>query len=580
MIRKINNKIGNTLLIAVIFVFICLFFTNKVYSADLSLSPNSSTISIGNIVSVKVYVNTGGKVINNTDATILFPTDMLEVVSITKSSSIFSLWVEEPSFSNSTGKITFNGGVPNPGFSGANGYIATITFKAKKQGSASVIFTDGAVRENDGLGTDILISKSGSVIQIGIPKPVEVPTPVTINDKSTVPAKPVISSETHPDQDSWYQSNTATFSWKIPSGVTKIQTLMNKDPNGTPSINYDNSVTQKTLNNLSEGVYYFHLRYFNAVGASPIAHFKIKIDGTSPKSFTPTIRTVDDNNLITLDASDDLSGIDYYELKIDNNKNIKVKVDELKDKEYLLPILNKGVHEIVAIVYDKAGNLNEKNTTVNFPEIKSPEITDYSKEITKGEKFEIEGKSYKNVDVRLWIEYKNNDPKSYMLKTDEDGIFTFTSEYTTSSGLLSFYAETIKDNNVTSSPSDKYFIIINKTPFVKTSLLTMEVLILVIPIILLIIILMYLSLHAYYRLRRLRKRLMVDIEETESEVHKIFRIMKEDAKNIIGIFSRKEIKSKLTDEDKDAIDLLSKDIKEGEEYFEKRLEKIEKKDLF
>ena len=114
------------------------------------------------------------KSINNGEATIQFPVDMLEVVSVTKGSSIFTLWVEEPKFSNTTGKISFNGGVPTPGFTGASGYIATVTFKAKKQGTASIIFSDGAVRENDGLGTDILILKNSGVVKIGAQKEIEV----------------------------------------------------------------------------------------------------------------------------------------------------------------------------------------------------------------------------------------------------------------------------------------------------------------------------------------------------------------------------------------------------------------------
>lgn len=176
-----NNKY-KYLFIIILLVIVSFIFTNKIYAASLSIFPSSSTVSVGNIVSVKVVVNTNGKSINNGEATIQFPVDMLEVVSITNGSSIFTLWVEEPKFSNTTGKISFNGGVPNPGFNGASGYIATFTFKAKKQGLASVIFTDAAVRENDGLGTDILSVKNGSSLKIEAPKVIEEPkiiTPIT-----------------------------------------------------------------------------------------------------------------------------------------------------------------------------------------------------------------------------------------------------------------------------------------------------------------------------------------------------------------------------------------------------------------
>lgn len=188
-----NNKLKY--LFSIVLLVITFFvYTNKIYAATLSLLPSPATVSVGNIVSVKVFVNTVSKSINNAEATIQFPVDMLDVLSITKGSSIFTLWVEEPNFSNTTGKITFNGGVPNPGYNGQSGYIATITFKAKKQGTASVIFSDGAVRENDGLGTDVLTSKNSGIIQISAQKEIEVikkpevpKTPTLIQPNSFVP---------------------------------------------------------------------------------------------------------------------------------------------------------------------------------------------------------------------------------------------------------------------------------------------------------------------------------------------------------------------------------------------------------
>ncbi len=191
---KKNIKFNFSIIIFLIALF---SYPQPTNAATLSLTPGSTSITVGNIVSVNVRVNTSGKYINNAEAIIQFPADLLEVVSISKSSSVFSLWVGEPSFSNSSGIISFNGGVANPGFSGSGGSIASITFRAKKTGTASVFFGDSAVRENDGLGTNILTSKSGTVIQIGAPQ--SIPTPVVVEEVvvveeklDTTPPKPFI----------------------------------------------------------------------------------------------------------------------------------------------------------------------------------------------------------------------------------------------------------------------------------------------------------------------------------------------------------------------------------------------------
>lgn len=187
MINKLLKIFNQNRILLILVIVMCFFIPYKTNAASLSILPNSTIVSVGNTVTVKVFVNTFGKSINNGEAVIQFPVDMLDVISVTKSSSIFSLWVEEPSFSNSTGKITFNGGIPSPGYIGQSGYIVSITFKAQKQGTASILFSDGVVRENDGLGTDILTSKNGGIIQIVIPKEIKVPTKPDI--KNVIPDK-------------------------------------------------------------------------------------------------------------------------------------------------------------------------------------------------------------------------------------------------------------------------------------------------------------------------------------------------------------------------------------------------------
>lgn len=76
---------------------------------------------------------------------------------------------------NAAGTISFNGGVPNPGFTGS-GQVMTAVFKAKKVGTARFSLSGTAIRENDGLGTNIISGQSGSSILIIEAKP-EPPKP-------------------------------------------------------------------------------------------------------------------------------------------------------------------------------------------------------------------------------------------------------------------------------------------------------------------------------------------------------------------------------------------------------------------
>ena len=165
-------------------------------AAMLHFFPSSGNQTAGNILNVSVLVNTQGKAINNAEAAIRFPTALLEVVSISKSGSIFTLFVEEPTFSNSAGTISFNGGLPTPGFTGSAGKMVTIAFRIKSAGSASLIFTSGAVRANDGLGTDVLSSMDTATFSIS-PVPV---VPIPVPESTPIPAPAPIQAPTILDE--------------------------------------------------------------------------------------------------------------------------------------------------------------------------------------------------------------------------------------------------------------------------------------------------------------------------------------------------------------------------------------------
>jgi hypothetical protein len=240
-------------------VIICFFLPFISHAATLSISPSSTNISTNNILTVKVVVDTGGKYINNADATIQFSTDLLEVVSISKNSSVFSLWVEEPSFSNYTGKITFNGGAATPGFIGSSGTVASITFKAKKEGTASILFTDAFVRENDGLGTNILTSKNSGSIKIENAK-TEIPK--TETPKSEIPKKEIIKKVEKPVISKEIINNIETSKDTLPSvQIENGQILAYLNNDASSNIDYyiiqidDNSSFKVIKEELTDGHY-------------------------------------------------------------------------------------------------------------------------------------------------------------------------------------------------------------------------------------------------------------------------------------------------------------------------------------
>ncbi len=151
----------------------------KASAATLLLSPNSGTYTKGSYFTVNVLVSSADKVMNAASGIISFPANLISVSSISKSSSIFGFWAQEPASSNIEGTISFEGVVLPPWYQGSSGNIISITFKALAPGTANLSFTSGSVLAADGSGTDITTGTGQASYTILDVKNQPTPTPST-----------------------------------------------------------------------------------------------------------------------------------------------------------------------------------------------------------------------------------------------------------------------------------------------------------------------------------------------------------------------------------------------------------------
>lgn len=359
------------LLSVLIIAFFDLFFTNfaKAQNGSLYLSPSSGKVSVGETVSIILRVNTGGVAINAAEGSIVFDQQKLAVTSISKSGSIFSIWASEPKFSNAEGTIEFAGGIPNPGFSGSNGLLLTITFRAKaatNQDGADAVLVSGAILANDGAGTDILASLGKANFLISPSSAIQaIPTPV---EKSLDADNLInIKSSTHPNQEKWYSNNDPLFNWELSDGVEAVSYLVTDKPESNPGTVPDGWVSEAKFTDLVDGVNYFHLRFRRTGIWGSISHFKFQIDSKPPQEFN--VLVTDDNSnepKLVFESSDDLSGIDHYEIKIDKKEWI-VLDKSLAGKPYSLINQGHGEHQVIVRAVDGAGNLITTSVMITMP---------------------------------------------------------------------------------------------------------------------------------------------------------------------------------------------------------------------
>ncbi len=538
-----------------------LFFAGQAGAATLYLTTSTNSVKVGELVTIRALVNTQNKTINNAEAAIIFNKDLVEVISLTTRNTIFTLWVEQPNFSNSSGRITFNGGLPNPGYTGGGGEIVSVTFRAKAQGTAAFSFAGAAVRENDGLGTDIFSGQGTVSVAIASDQPAEEPeeTPQPEEEPEeevVVSGAPVISSPTYPDPNAWYSARAGLVTWRLGSGATSVQTLLGSFPNSTPSITYTPPIYQRQISNLDDGIWYFHLRYQRAGQWSATAHYRIQIDGTAPTDLN--IEPIQDANGLSLklSAEDNLSGVDYYLIKLDGQEPLRVEKDQAANP---IPLskLRLGENNITVEVYDLAGNVALDSLNINVSPLVSPVIDDYSEQLTAGEQLTLSGHAaYIQAKVKIALKFETGEMMTYDALTDNNGNFTLATPVNIA-GNYQLWAYVVDDNNVKSPDSGQVNLVVETVVPVKSSkkiAISWPVILITLAAMIFIAVISY-ALHLIFVLRRKLKEL------EKKSIQTLSALITRATKQIVALNKSKE-RRKLTSAEAKALADLTETIKE------------------
>jgi len=555
----------------IVFVVCCLLFVaTPVLAASLYFSPSSGTYQTGRNFTVNIDAQSSAA-LNAASGVITFPTDKLEVVGVSKTASIFNLWVQDPSFSNvgAQGNVRFEGIVLNPGFTGS-GELIGITFRVKSSGTADLAFSSGSVLANDGLGTNILSNLGTAAFTLSQSA---ISTPETTAALTDLPLKPFVKQEIK-NQDGeivlvrdsetpekWVNNRYNKLSWTIPSGVTGVSFLFNDRPGSNPGPKSDGFFDNKVYENLDDGIYYAHIRFINASGASPIEHFKLMVDTTSPKPFQITLpdggATANPMPRMRFETVDNLSGIDRYEIKIDDGEWSNAA--KLKAASYVLPKLLPGEHIILVRAYDKAGNYTEEQTKIIISAIVSPAITEYPTNIVSpGQTLVIRGTAVPKATVEIHMNKKGEAPVIFSTQADENGNFEATYENTIPSGAYEVWAKQILESGSESLPSASAYIGVNSW-FWRAWQWVENVGGIIVIILILIVAIAVAGYYFWHRFRMWRIKLRREVHEAESTLKKGFKTLQREVKG--GKPAKKVLK----------------DLSAIEKNIEKEIKDIEKK---
>ena len=565
-------KFKRSLLFCILIFSFCIF--NVAHAATSYFNPSSGNFTVGNIFTINVLVNTEGIAINNAEATINFPTNFLEIVSLSKSGSIFSLWVEEPTFSNSVGTLSFNGGLPTPGFNGTAGKLLNIVFRAKKEGSASLIFSSAAVRANDGFGTDVLQTKSQAQFNLISEEKVVQPLPPAVG----IPGAPEIVSTTHPDSDKWYSNNAPEFSWDVPDDVTAVKLLIGRLPIATPTVLYTPPISEKKIEEeMPDGEYYFHARFKNKYGWGAIAHRKVLIDTQPPEPFKIEVKegkeTTNPQSTLYFETIDEMSGIDHYEIKIDEGDMFPIKIEDIKHNPFKMPVQAPGRHAIIVKAVDKAGNETLAMTEIEILAIEAPVITDYPRELLPGSILSIKGTALPEATVRVYIQKDKEEVKIGETKSDKEGKWVYIEVEPVEKGVYQIWAETIDASGAKSRSSEKVGVLISPPVFIRIGKLAIDYLTTIMTLLILILAIIFGVFWTWLKIKEKRRKMKKEISEAEKVLHKAFEALKTETEEQV---TKLDGKPGLSEREKKICNDLKKALKISEGFIGKEIRDIGK----
>lgn len=344
--RKINKYLW------LLSLYFLLFPLNVAAVTSLSINPAVGNYTVGEVFPVHIEL-ASDEYVNAAQAVVKLPAAVVSFVSFSQDLSIFNLWPDEPVGQGNS--ISFSGGLPQPGFVGEGGRILTVYLRADSPGTARINYVSGSVHANDGRGSNILNTMTGGTYNI-------LPVAVSPAAGLFLPDQPVISSPTHSEQTKWYQADSVVLLWAWPAGIEEISWLFDKTNISLPAEPTLPATTTVRFDGVDNGVWYFHLRFKNQTGWGPVAAFRVQVDKLPPEPFTITVDTDTAFSFapkIFFPATDLHSGIDFYEIAIDD-----AQPQIIKAEEYKLSNMSQGYHQVVISAVDKAGNRRQAQAEV------------------------------------------------------------------------------------------------------------------------------------------------------------------------------------------------------------------------
>ena len=339
---------------------------------------------------------------------------------------------------------------------------------------------------------------------------------------------------------------------------------------------------EKQTDSINDGSWYFHAQLKNSKGWGAISNFRFQIDTQPPDPFS--IKFIDGNQTdnprppVSFLATDSLSGVDHYRIKIGEGDFFVVSADTIAKGPYALPLQDPGERTIIVQAYDKAGNYTTASDEFTVLSIEPPVITEYPSQLRSDDILTVKGTTYPNIQVIVWLQRDGEEAQSQTIKSDRNGKFTFVAQANLQGGVYKLWAQAIDDRGAKSNFSDSVTIAVEQPAFLRLGSLVINFLAVLVPIIVLIGFLVFFIWYGWHKFLKLKKEVRKEVHEVEVSLNKAFDFLREEIRTHIRALEKTQTKRQLTEEEEKLFIRLKKDLDNSEKLLRKEIEDVGKEE--
>ncbi len=176
---------------------------------------------------------------------------------------------------------------------------------------------------------------------------------------ATADNTPVIKPTETVSKNSWPEAKSYSFVWDLPEDVVAVAVDVATSSDTEPMTSFRPPISEFVLDtsDLEDGTWFLNVQFKNDEGWGEVASQKLLIDNTPPLPFLHRLVSdaAGEKPTLYFEATDTMSGIDYYEVTISGHKTVIISPEEAQ-LGYSLDNVSLGSHIVRVVAVDKAGN--------------------------------------------------------------------------------------------------------------------------------------------------------------------------------------------------------------------------------